>query len=418
MTSTMYANMKKKMLLLLFMALLPLAMMAQTAIVDGIKYKIYTSDNRAEVRSRNNYRGNLVIPETVDYDGNTYTVTGFQEEAFYECSNLTSVIIPNSVTSIGKNAFYFCNNLTSVTFGNSVATIGEKAFYFCKKLTSITIPSSVTNIEKEAFRLCTNISSVTINSSNVKIDIGAFIDIEAVFDWPEDFDYGGYSSLKEFINNTCIQSFQFADKAKVTISDAGVATFYSFRGLNFDGFDIWNDFRVFVATKYDKRRSKVDMLEVEEVPAYTGLLLVGTPGTYEVPYKPSGEIAPVESNLLTGTIDPKFIPSTEDDMTNFVLYYKSSENERPVFRPLANGFNLKANRAYLQIPTADLPGASAGSKMSIAFDDETGIEEIVNGKSSNGKSPDAWYSIDGRRLGKTPTQKGVYINRNKKTFIK
>ena len=57
---------------------------------------------------------------------------------FYECSNLTNVTIPNSVTSIGLGAFLNCSSLTSVTIGNSVTSIGEQAFSGCGKLTSIT----------------------------------------------------------------------------------------------------------------------------------------------------------------------------------------------------------------------------------------------------------------------------------------
>ncbi|MBQ6977053.1 MAG: leucine-rich repeat domain-containing protein, partial [Paludibacteraceae bacterium] len=71
--------------------------------------------------------------------------------AFYNCRSLTSVTIPNSVTSIGEWAFYDCSSLTSVTIGNSVTSIGEKAFYECSSLTSIEIPNSVTSIGNSAF---------------------------------------------------------------------------------------------------------------------------------------------------------------------------------------------------------------------------------------------------------------------------
>ena len=71
--------------------------------------------------------------------------------AFFSCDELTSVTIPNSVTTIGEGAFYYCTDLTSVTIPNSVTSIGEGAFYYCKSLTDITIPNSVTSIGKEAF---------------------------------------------------------------------------------------------------------------------------------------------------------------------------------------------------------------------------------------------------------------------------
>ena len=85
----------------------------------------------------NEYTGNVVIPESVDYDGNTYLVTRIGTEAFLNCSGLTSVSIPNSVTSIGSSAFQGCINLTSVTIPNSVTFIGDGAFSFCSGLTTI-----------------------------------------------------------------------------------------------------------------------------------------------------------------------------------------------------------------------------------------------------------------------------------------
>ncbi len=80
-----------------------------------------------------------------------YTVIGIGYNAFYGCTGLTSVTIPNSVTSIGYNAFYGCTGLTSVTIPNSVTSIENNAFYNCRGLTSMTIPNSVTSIGYNAF---------------------------------------------------------------------------------------------------------------------------------------------------------------------------------------------------------------------------------------------------------------------------
>ena len=87
---------------------------------------------------------NSIIPT----DG---SVTSIGERAFYGCTGLTSVTIPDSVTSIGDDAFNNCKGLTSVTIGNGVTSIGTNAFYYCTGLTSVTIPDSVTSIGKDAF---------------------------------------------------------------------------------------------------------------------------------------------------------------------------------------------------------------------------------------------------------------------------
>ena len=82
------------------------------------------------------------------------------KDAFRYCDSLTSITIPDSVTSIGIQAFYYCDSLTSVTIGNGVTTIGERAFQGCTSLTSITIPDSVTIIGHLAFAGCTSLTSV------------------------------------------------------------------------------------------------------------------------------------------------------------------------------------------------------------------------------------------------------------------
>ena len=115
-----------------------------------------------------------VIPETVTYDGITYSVTSIGDDAFYRCDGLTSVTIGNSVTSIGDWAFYDCSGLTSVTIGNSVTSIGEYAFYGCSGLTSVTIGNSVTSIGFRAFSVCSGLTSITIPNSVTSIGGFAF----------------------------------------------------------------------------------------------------------------------------------------------------------------------------------------------------------------------------------------------------
>ena len=102
----------------------------------------------------NEYTGDVAIPETVTYSGQTYSVTTIGSSAFRGCIGLTSVTIPNSVTSIDSYAFQNCSSLTLVTIPNSVTSIGSSAFQNCSSLTSVTIPNSVTSIGILAFSGC------------------------------------------------------------------------------------------------------------------------------------------------------------------------------------------------------------------------------------------------------------------------
>ena len=90
------------------------------------------------------------------------TVTSIGQYAFYACLLLESVTIPSSLTSIPANAFVSCRNLRTVTIPSSVESIGARAFYECYSLKDITIPSSVTSIGSSAF-LDTGLQTITIN---------------------------------------------------------------------------------------------------------------------------------------------------------------------------------------------------------------------------------------------------------------
>ena len=167
--------------LLLLSVLIAMSAGAHDFEVDGIYYK-KGSGNTASVTYKgasysevaNEYSGDVVIPETVTYDGINYSVTSIGSHAFYGCAGLTSVEIPNSVTLIGSSAFHGCTGLTSVEIPNTVTSISSYAFYVCVGLTSVEIPNTVTSIGSSAFDGCTGLTSVEIPNSVTTIGSFAF----------------------------------------------------------------------------------------------------------------------------------------------------------------------------------------------------------------------------------------------------
>ena len=105
--------------------------------IDGINYELVAKAKQATVIYKSNYSGKVVIPESVEHEGTTYSVTSIGYYAFRYCYGLTSVTIPNSVTSIGDYAFYDCSGLTSVTIGSGVEMISFNAFANCPELLDV-----------------------------------------------------------------------------------------------------------------------------------------------------------------------------------------------------------------------------------------------------------------------------------------
>ena len=189
--------MRQKLLLFTLCLFAGINASAYDAEIDGIYYNL--SEDEATVTYQKYqfdweapYSGLVDIPESVNYRGKTYRVTGIGDHAFYGsnlvsvtipesvtsidnaafafCSRLISVTIPASVTSISNDTFNRCTSLTSVTIPESVTSIGDYAFYSCKSLTSITIPERVSSIGIQVFLNCTSLSSMKVESGNTSYD--------------------------------------------------------------------------------------------------------------------------------------------------------------------------------------------------------------------------------------------------------
>ena len=142
-------------------------------------YYIITSANTVEVTYDqwhfNTYVGDYVVPETVTYEGVTYTVTAIGYLAFAGCEGeLNSVIVPNTVTTIEESAFEASTKLRTVVLPNSVENIAIRTFTNCYKLSSVRLPDGITYIPNFMFEGCESLTSLTIPSSVTHIGESAF----------------------------------------------------------------------------------------------------------------------------------------------------------------------------------------------------------------------------------------------------
>ncbi len=123
--------------------------------------------------------GKVTIPSSFSYKGDTFTVKSLDTQVF-SGSGVTEVEIPSTVTNIGNQAFYNCTNLTTVTGGTAVKSIGDYAFYNCANLTAVTIGAAVKNIGSYAFGKCTNLENVYVPDSVEKLGAYAFKNCESL----------------------------------------------------------------------------------------------------------------------------------------------------------------------------------------------------------------------------------------------
>ncbi len=218
-----------KRILFLLLALVGLIFTAQaydfsaTAPSGQTLYYMFIGSNKVSVIHQNERypyystypTGDLIIPSSVQYDGTTYSVTHVGASAFHNCTELTSVTIPNTVTIIGVGAFLGCTSLTSVTIPNTVTSISTRVFYGCTSLTSVTIPNTVTQIYENAFYDCTGITSLTIPNSVTTINNNAFAHVNNIV-------YSGTATGSPWgaktINGYFEGDFIYTDNTKTTLT--------------------------------------------------------------------------------------------------------------------------------------------------------------------------------------------------------
>ena len=192
--------MKTKLFTLLLAVAASVGTMFASTKIGDLYYNLDATNQTAEVTRQNSgeYSGDIVIPSSVTFNSVTYSVTSIGGYAFWVCTGLTSITIPNSVTSIGEYAFRSCIGLTFVTIPNSVTSIGNYAFYDCRGLISIEIPNSVTSIGNYAFD---NVPNIVYNGTATGSPWGA-------------------RSINGFVDGYCV----YSDETETTLIACSAAT--------------------------------------------------------------------------------------------------------------------------------------------------------------------------------------------------
>lgn len=119
------------------------------------------------------YYGKEVIPSEFTHLGQSYTVVGINDGAFNGCNKLTSVVMPNTVTTIGRYVFMECTVLKNITFSNTLESIGYESFVQCSQITSMDFPASLQEFWTDVFKDCSSMTSMTCRATTPPHIIGS-----------------------------------------------------------------------------------------------------------------------------------------------------------------------------------------------------------------------------------------------------
>ena len=335
------------------------------------------------------YKGEMPEGTAIDIEEGTL---GIAENAFYCCSGLTSVNIPNSVTSIGRYAFRMCS-LKVLTIGENVTYIGESSLCFCDFLRDIYCYAKEPPLAHKTFEDVEG--DFPPRDITLHVPAGSIEAYKATGPWNE---------FKEIV---AIEDEEETAEDVIKITSVGQTTWCSAYDLDFTDIE---GLKAYIASGYHRTKGTIWLTRVKEVPAGEGILLIGDEGEYKVPHKST---TAYYANLMVGTLKAITINETDGEYTN---YYLSNGASGVGFYKVNGSVDIKANRAYLPL----LKNTVSGSRgfIGMDFDDDedgtTGIE--VQSSIFNVQSKDVYYNLQGQRVDNP--SKGIYIRNGKKVVIK
>ena len=170
----------KKILLLFSLIISANSLFAEIIKIDGLYYSLGSTTatvvaDQSSDKSVYSAYTSVTIPASVTWNNYEYPVTSIGSNAFKNCTNLQSAVLPNSLTIIGTSAFESCSNLQTVNIPSSVTAINTDAFYYCSKLAGIDLPEGLLTIGQRAFYHC-NLTSITVPSTVTSVSNAAFKD--------------------------------------------------------------------------------------------------------------------------------------------------------------------------------------------------------------------------------------------------
>ena len=355
------------------------------ANLDNVIYEVIdTINNKAAVCKDGGASGELIIPSKVEIDGYTYAVTDMYHSLFTNNMEITSVVLPESMMKIGNEVFKGCKNIQAIEI-KAGTQIGTRAFANIDKLTSVTCSGEkMPDVDRTAFE-----------NSYIEDYVTLYVPAAVLNKYKETVPW---KNFKEIVP---IEDEEVTNKEDVIIiKESGKTTFCSEYDLSFEDVE---GVKAYTATGYNDITKTIWLTRVTDVPAGTGVLVKGNPGTYKIPH---ATVRSYYVNMIKGNLDSEItIGETDGDMTN---YYLTGGQ----FKKVNKSAKIGKNKAYLQLPTFIFAGTRS---VGMAFDDEA-TTSIDDGQWTIDSLNNVYYNLQGQRVERPG--KGVYIRNGKKVVVK
>ena len=145
--------------------------------IDGVWYHVLTGTTVEVTSFNNSYVGDIIIPEKVEYHSSRFDVVSIGN-TFSKNSNITSIILPNTIKNLSKGCFQDCTKLSSITLGNGILNIPDECFKNCLCLSTFVLPDKLETIGLNAFEGCKSLNNVSFPDGIKRIETGAFMDCD------------------------------------------------------------------------------------------------------------------------------------------------------------------------------------------------------------------------------------------------
>ncbi len=349
---------------------------AKTIVVTFAKMKF-------QIAKQTTQNGTITLSKTVVEWGDSFTAT-FTPATGYELA--TATLNNQDVTA------QVANNVLTVTNVKENKTVGAT---FKRVVFNVTISGGGITVSNTNPKYGDNVT-VTIDDDPDRTLVSLIVNGQDVTAQVT----GGQYIIKNVTGNVTIEATFKSTKEFITMTGE-YATFSCPQDLDFTS----SDLRAYIASGFNKATNQVLLTRVKDVPAGTGVFLVGEPNTtYKIPYS---ETTSYYVNLFQANLQKTDIPATAGNFSNYTFGEQDSE---PGFYPIDGKATLLAQTAYLQLPTSFV---AAGVKVSVIFEEDVidGIEEFrISDEDAD------IYDLAGRRLSKT--QRGINIVNGKKVLVK